>query len=162
MTRRDEEKKPELDLPFQDPKGMFGTSPIDKELTDEEVEYLTSRTAPRARLTRSRRKIFLYSTLFVVVMFLLRLIYFRTASVTGMEVPPVLAIGGWGGLGETGLIAMCLLIPAINWFLAPKDDASVVWLVRGVGTFVPLAALGLIYALPPATLHRLTLPLYGG
>lgn len=160
MTRDDD--KPKVDLPFQDPKGMFGTSPIDKELTDEEVEYLTSRTAPRARLTRSRRKIFLYSTLFIVVMFLLRLIYIRTAPITGLAVPPVLSINGWGGFGETGLVAVCLLIPAINWFLVPREDASVRWLIRGVGTFLPLAALGLLYALPPELLHQWTLPLYPG
>ena len=40
MTRRDDEKpENEMELPFQDPKGMFGTSPVEKELSDEEVEY---------------------------------------------------------------------------------------------------------------------------
>lgn len=160
MTRRDDDdKKPEIDLPFQDPKGMFGTSPIDKELTDEEVEYLTSRTAPRRRLTNSKRKITLYINLFLFVLFFVRLIYFRTAPITGLEIPPVFAIGGYG-MGKTGLLVACVLLPAINWFLITPEDASIRWLVRSIGTIVPLVLLALLFVIPADLIYHWTLRLY--
>ncbi len=160
MTRRDDEKpENEMELPFQDPKGMFGTSPVEKELSDEEVEYLTSRTAPRRRLTNSKRKIGLYISLFLFLLFFVRLIYFRTAPITGLEIPPVFAINGIG-LGETGLLISCVALPVINWFLLTPDDASIRWMVRSIGTIIPLAALGLLFALPPELLYDWTRAFY--
>lgn len=158
MTRRDDDK-PEIDLPFEDPKGMFGTSPINKELTDEEVEYLTSRTAPRRRLTSSKRKIALYLSLFLFLLFFVRLIYFRTAPITGLEIPPVFAIGGIG-MGETGILIACVLLPAINWFLITPEDASIRWMVRTIGTIVPLLLLALLFVIPAETVYHWTLPIY--
>ncbi|WP_337996320.1 hypothetical protein [Oleispirillum naphthae] len=143
------ETKSEPEIPFEDEKGMFGTSPIAKELDDEDVEYLTSRTAPRIVLTRSRAKIALYINLFLILFFLVRLVYFRTAPVTGFVVPPVL------GLGETGLAAVCAGLSILNLFLVRPEDKTVVWMARILGTGVPLALVAALYLLPPERIHRL-------
>lgn len=141
------DSKPEI--PFEDEKGMFGTSPIDKELDDKEVEYLTSRTAPRVVLTRSRAKIALYINLFLILFFLVRLVYFRTAPVTGFVVPPVF------GLGETGLTAVCAGLSVLNLFLVRPDDKTVMWMARILGTGVPLALIAALYLLPPDRIYSL-------
>lgn len=159
MTRRDDDKNPEIDLPFQDPKGMFGTSPIEKELSDEEVEYLTSRTAPRHRLTNSKRKIALYISLFLFMLFFLRLIYFRTAPITGLEIPPVFAVAGYG-MGKTGLLVACVLLPVVNWFMLTPEDNAIRWLVRSIGTIVPLLALALLFVIPAELIYQWTVSLY--
>lgn len=146
--KTDETKAETPVLPFEDEKGMFGTSPIAKELTDEEVEYLTSRTAPRVTLSRSRRKTFLYSSLSLIILLMLRLVYHRTIPVTGLVVPPVF------GLGELGLTAVCASLAGINFFLIPPQERNVQWLTRFFGTGVPLILLALLYLLPAETLHR--------
>jgi len=143
------DKTPEPEIPFEDEKGMFGTSPIAKELDEKEVEYLTSRTAPRVVLTRSRAKIALYISLFLILFFLARLVYFRTAPVTGFIVPPVF------GLGETGLTAVCALLSVVNLFLVKPEDKTVMWMARILGTGLPLALLAALYVLPPERIHRL-------
>ncbi len=117
--KTDETKTETPVLPFEDEKGMFGTSPIAKELTDEEVEYLTSRTAPRVILRRSRRKPFLYSSLSLIILLIVRLVYHRTVPVTGLVVPPVF------GLGETGLTALCAVLAGVNFFLIPPQERNV-------------------------------------
>jgi len=140
---------PEPDLPFEDKDGMFGTSPIDKELTDGEVEYLTSRTAPRVVLTRSRAKIAIYINLFLILFFLIRLVYFRTEPVTGVTVPTVL------GMGEIGLTVVCALLSGLNLFLVRPEDKTVMWMTRILGTGLPLAVLVLLFVLPPERIHSL-------
>ncbi len=148
-VKPDAAKTDEPRTPFEDEKGMFGTSPATKELTDDEVEFLTSRTAPRVTLSRSRRKTFLYSSLSAMLLLILRLVYHRTTSVTGLVVPPVF------GLGETGLTALCCGLSALNFFLVPPREGNVKWLTRFFGAGVPLILLGLLYILPPETLHHL-------
>jgi len=140
----------EADL-FVDEKAMFGTSPVTHQLSEDEVEYLTSRTAPRVILTRSRRKVWLYSSLFLYAMFFLRLIYHRAAPVTGMTVPDVY------GLGRNGLIAACALIAAANVFLAPRNEkgTSAWWMMLGIGSLLPLVLLGVLFLVPPETVVRL-------
>ncbi len=138
----------EPNLPFEDEKAMFGTSPINKELDDDEVEYLTARTAPRVVLTRSRRKTFLYCSLSLMVILMMRMVYFRTAPVTGMEVPPVF------GLGETGFAVLLAGMSIGNLFLVPPEESNVKWLSRSIGTGLPLLVLALLYLLPPEFLLR--------
>ena len=48
----------------------------------------------------------------------------------------------------------------INWFLLTPDDASIRWMVRSIGTIIPLAALGLLFALPPELLYDWTRAFY--
>jgi hypothetical protein len=150
MNDQKPEKKtePEINIPFEDEKAMYGTSPINKELTDEEVEYLTARTARRVVLTKSRRKTFLYTGSAVCFMFLVRLLYHRAAPATGMLVPPVF------GLDETGLALVCAAISVLNLFLIPPQEKNVQWLTRFLGTGLPLLALALLYLLPPDVLYR--------
>lgn len=155
MTERDDKPKAaDPEIPFVDKKGMFGTSPIDKELTDEEVAFLTSRTAPRVNLTKSRRKVVRYINVFLILFLALRIVYYRTAPLTGLTVPPVL------GLDELGLLLVSLGLSALNWFMLTPEDQPIRWLVRFLGTGVPLLLLGTIYALPMATLYELTAVLY--
>jgi len=155
MTDRDDEPKAdEPEIPFVDKKGMFGTSPIDKELTDEEVAFLTSRTAPRVSLTRSKRKIIRYIDVFLILFFALRIVYYRTAPITGLDVPPVL------GLGEIGLLLVSIGLAALNWFMLTPEDRPIRHLVRMLGTWLPLIILGVIYILPPQKLYDLTKFLY--
>lgn len=155
MTDRDDKPKAEEpEIPFVDKKGMFGTSPIDKELTDEEVAFLTSRTAPRVSLTKSRRKVVRYLNVFLILFFALRIIYYRTAPITGLDVPPVL------GLGEIGLLVVSLGLAALNWFMLTPEDRPIRHLVRFLGTWLPVLVLGVIYLLPPQMLYDLTKVLY--
>ncbi len=155
MTDRDDKPKAaEPEIPFVDKKGMFGTSPINKELTDEEVDFLTSRTAPRVRLTKSRRKVVRYINVFLILFFALRIIYYRTAPITGLAVPPVL------GLGEFGLLAVSVALAALNWFMLTPEDQPIRHLVRALGTWLPITILGVIYILPPQKLYDLTKILY--
>lgn len=151
MTDRDDKQKAaDPEIPFVDKKGMFGTSPIDKELTDEEVAFLTSRTAPRVTLTKSRRKVVRYLNVFLILFFALRLVYYRTAPITGLAVPPVL------GMGEIGLLAVSVALAVLNWFMLTPEDQPIRWLVRFLGSGLPMLVLGAIYLLPPAKLYELT------
>ena len=155
MTDRDDKPKAdEPEIPFVDKKGMFGTSPIDKELTDEEVAFLTSRTAPRVSLTRSKRKIVRYIGVFLILFFALRIIFYRTAPITGLAVPPVL------GMGEIGLLLASIALAGLNWFMLTPEDRPIRHLVRALGTWLPLVILGVIYLLPPQKLYDLTRVLY--
>ena len=155
MTDRDDKPKAaDPEIPFVDKKGMFGTSPIDKELTDEEVAFLTSRTAPRVSLTKSRRKVVRYLNVFLILFFALRIVYYRTAPITGLAVPPVL------GMGEIGLLVVSVALAALNWFMLTPEDQPIRWLVRFLGSGLPMLVLGVIYLLPPAKLYELTQSLY--
>ena len=155
MTDRDDKPKAaDPEIPFVDKKGMFGTSPIEKELTDEEVAFLTSRTAPRVSLTKSRRKIVRYINVFLILFFALRIIFHRTAPLSGLTVPPVL------GLGEIGLLTVSLALVVLNWFMLTPEDQPIRWLVRFLGSALPTLILGVIYLLPPEKLYDLTRILY--
>lgn len=150
MTNQKTEATPtEPKISFEDENGMFGTSPVTKELTDEEVEFLTRRTAPRVNLTRSFRKIALYISLFLILFFLSRLVYHRTIPVTGFVVPPVF----W--MGERGLTIVSGLLALINFFLITPEDKSIKWMVRFFGTGIPVLALAALYLLPAKKIHEL-------
>jgi hypothetical protein len=145
-----------MNIPFEDEKGMYGTSPVLKELSDEEVEHLTSKTLPRVRLSRSFRKISMYMSLFMIMIFMPQICYHRTSEITGLVVGPVY------GLGEIGLVVVCTILSIINFFLIAPEDANsgARHAIRFIGTVIPLALLGAIYALPVDLVYRLTGFLY--
>ncbi len=135
---------------------MYGTSPVLKELSDKEVEHLTSRTLPRVRLSRSFRKITMYMSLFMIMLFMPQICYYRTAEITGLQASPIY------GLGEIGLVIVCTILAIINFFLiAPEDaDRGTRHVIRFIGTGIPLILLGMIYALPVDIVYRLSAFLY--
>jgi len=145
-----ETQNSEPHIPFEDEKGMYGTSPVTKELTDGDVEHLTSKTMPRVRLSRSKRKITLYISLFMIAWFVLQLIYHRTAPVTGFVVNPVF------GLGEMGLVIVCSLMTIANWFLIAPEDEHIKTAIRFIGVGIPAIFLIALYALPAETIFSLT------
>jgi len=149
-----DKKAEDFNIPFEDNDGMFGTSPVEKELSDEEVEYLTSKTAPRVRLSRSKRKISMYISLFMIVLFIARLVYYRTAPVTGYTVPPIF------GLNEMGLTITCCLLSFMNLFLVAPEDQSIRNVVRFIGTGLPLIIIAALYLLPATLIHKMTWFMY--